>query len=80
MPHRTKLLDLIADYRLRFPREEETTSRLERFVRKQSAGLTWKTFAPWCWCSWAQICELNAAMFRAASGEWHRMSTSPSAF
>jgi len=34
MPHRTQLLELIADYRLRYPLEIETTGRLERFVRE----------------------------------------------
>ena len=34
MPHRTKLLDLIAGYRLRFPLEVETAGHLERFVRE----------------------------------------------
>ncbi len=45
MPHRTKLLDLIADYRLRFPREEETTSRLERFVRENPDCFSRELFA-----------------------------------
>ena len=36
MPHRTQLLELIADYRLRYPLEIETTGHLERFVRENS--------------------------------------------
>ncbi len=34
MSHRNKLLDLIADYRLRFPLEVEIAAQLERFVKE----------------------------------------------